>query len=96
MSWSVQAIGKSPAVAKAIELQFANGSPCNGPEEIVRQAARSVIAAALAGSTYPELIVKVEASGSQGEKYDYATAKGLGVFSNNLVIQVTPIYGFVE
>jgi hypothetical protein len=51
MSWSVGGSGKPSEVADSIDKQFAGSSPLMEPEETVRQAARKVIAVALAGCT---------------------------------------------
>ena len=88
MSWSVNAIGKSAAVAASIEKQFA-AHFCNEPEETVRQSARATIASALAAQTKSNTAVKVMASGSQ-------SSYGTDGFTNNLSITIEPQYGFVE
>lgn len=66
MSWSVSATGKAPAVAIAIEKQFAGMAsyPCPEPEETAKQRVREAIAAILGGHTADGLSVKVTASGS--------------------------------
>jgi hypothetical protein len=95
MSWSVGAIGKVAAVANSIEGQFVKNGTCAQPEEGIRQAARTLIATALAGITDPATVVKVQAYGSQSQKYD-AQGKGTGLFTNGLGLTVEPQYGFVE
>lgn len=72
MSWSVQGIGKAPAVALAIDKQFTSSGPCAEPEETVRQAARAAIAAALTAQK-PEAVIQVTAQGSQSTSYVKAT-----------------------
>jgi hypothetical protein len=88
MSWSVGAIGKAPAVAAEIERQF-NQSKCSEPEEGVRQAARSTIAAALAAQD-PAIVVDISAYGSQST--DYKT----NALRNQLTLKIEPRYGFIE
>lgn len=93
MSWSVAAVGRAEAVAEAIERQFTNGTSCSEPEESVRQAARTAIAEALKGQG-PTTVVKVQASGSQSGTYQNGTWGA--PYTNQLQIEVTPLYGFVE
>jgi hypothetical protein len=69
-------------------------NPCCEPEEGVRQAAASAIAAALAAQD-PNTAVHVEANGHQVNQY-HSTGKPSGTFQNTLNIKVEPIYGFVE
>ena len=92
MSWGVNAIGKSLAVAAKVAAEFAQ-HPCIEPEEGVRQAAAVAIAAALAAQD-PNTAVKVEAGGHQSPIYD-ATGKMIGI-QNTLSVKVEPVYGFVE
>ena len=63
MSWSVSEIGKAPAVAAKIAADI-NQYKCIDPEEGVKQAVGSALAAALAAQD-PNSIVKVTASGHQ-------------------------------
>jgi hypothetical protein len=93
MSWSVSGVGKAPALAAKLEKDFANQSKCAEPEETVRQAARAVIAAALAGQDSGKAI-KVDASGSMSNYAEYPSTEAK--ISNTLSISVTPLYGFVE
>jgi hypothetical protein len=93
MSWSVAGIGKAPAVAEKIEKDFTNASPCSEPEETARQAARAVIAAALAGQD-PSRVVSVNANGSMSNSADWPST--VAKISNSLSITVQPQYGFVE
>lgn len=94
MSWSVSAVGRPPAVAAVIETQFA-ASSCSEPEETVRQAARKVIAEALAAQR-PDSAVKVSASGSQQSSYNQESKSWGAPYQNSLEIKVEPLYGFVE
>jgi len=89
MSWSVGATGKAAAVAKAIAKQFADAGKCVEPEETVRQAALSVISAAINGQG-PKAAVTVNASGHQ------SGLPGTNEVSNTLTISVQPLYGFIE
>jgi hypothetical protein len=92
MSWYVEAIGKVPAVAQAVELQFAQSSGYQEPEETIRQQARTTIAAVLAAQS-EGAVVKVRASGSQSTNYKGGGASG---YVNTLNISVEPQFNFVE
>lgn len=91
MSWSVGAIGKAPAVRKAIAEQCASAY-CSEPEETVRKSAVATLDAALAAQG-DSIIVKVSASGSQGQE---TKNDGTAQFKNSLSIQIEPQYNFVE
>jgi hypothetical protein len=93
MSWSVGGIGKAKALAAKIENDFANTTACAEPEETVRQAARAVIAAALAGQ-HESKAIKVSASGSMSNYAEWPSTEAK--VSNSLTITVEPQYGFVE
>jgi len=86
MSWSISAIGKAPAVLKAVEQQSSQDK-CNEPEETVRQAAYHAIKEALIAQG-PNVVVKLSAVGSQSDWN--------GVVQNQLSIQIDPQYRFVE
>lgn len=88
MSWSVQAVGKVPAVCVEVAKQFSQGK-CIDPEESIRKAAMDVIAAAIAAQG-SNVVIKVAASGSQST--DYVT----NVIRNQLNIVIEPLYGFLE
>jgi hypothetical protein len=87
MSWSVSATAvKSDVAAKAIESQFASYTPCPEPEESIKQAARDLIAQALAGNV-PSREVSVSAWGSQTTS---SGGKGApDVVSNTLSITIS-------
>lgn len=90
MSWSVEAIGRAPAVAEKIERDFAaTTAQCRGPEEGVRQSVRAALAIALAAQD-PATVVQVSASGSQSSDY------GTNEIRNQLSVTVRPLYNFVE
>lgn len=91
MSWSVSSIGKAGAVRKEIAGQFDRQSACAEPEESVRQAAKQLIDASLAGQD-ENTAVRVSASGSQSFK-DWSAKTGV---SNQLTISIDPQYNFVE
>ncbi len=93
MSWSVAGIGKAPAVAAKLEKDFSNSGPCAEPEETVRQAARIVIASALAGQD-PSVAVKVTASGTMSNSAEWPST--VAKIKNTLSITVETQYGFVE
>lgn len=88
MSWSVSAIGKTPAVATEIAQQFGTYK-CAEPEETVRQAALVLINSALSAQD-PSTVVRVSAAGSQGLNY---TTKAV---YNQVTVTIEPQYGFVE
>lgn len=90
MSWSVSAVGKATAVRKSIADQFTRNT-CAEPEETVRQTAAKLLDAALAAQDDNQP-VEVTASGSQGFK-DWNAKTGV---SNQLTMNVRPIYGYVE
>lgn len=93
MSWSVQAIGRVKALKDRMAEEFGKAT-CMEPEETVRQAAGATIASALAAQD-PDSVVQISASGSQSQKYD-GTGAPTGLFTNNLDVKVTPVWGFVE
>ena len=93
MSWTVAAVGKSAAVAVAIEGQFNSSGLCIEPEEGIRQSARALIAQSLAGQI-PGCVVKVAASGSQSTAYGKAGAPD--AVTNSLSIAIEPQGNFVE
>lgn len=93
MSWSVYGVGKPEAVAKRIEEQFTQQSPCAEPEETIRQSARATIAASLAGQR-PDMVIQVQAGGCMQSTYDQGTYGP--PFQNSLNIDIKPIPGFVE
>lgn len=90
MSWGVGAIGKVPAVRVKLAAEFAK-IRCSEPEETVKKSAAATIDAALAAQD-PDSIIRVSANGSQSFK-DYS--EGTGV-TNQLIINIEPVYGFVE
>lgn len=96
MSWSVSAVGKAPAVAAAIEKQFAAMSyPCPEPEESVKQSIRKIIAQLCASQTRPDaMAVKVQAAGSMyWFSGDQNQPKEI---SNTASLTFESIYGYVE
>lgn len=64
MSWSVSALGKPAAVAAKLELDFKRISKMEEPEQSVKDNAAASVAATLAAYP-PNMLVRVEASGSQ-------------------------------
>lgn len=90
MSWSVAAIGKPAAVAAKLEKDFAN-IQCLEPEQSIKNAVASAIAAGLAVFP-PNAAVRVEASGSQY----VPDSRKLGELQNQLSVKLEPLYGFVE
>lgn len=94
MSWSTQAMGKAPAAAAHIEQEFSVMGKCVEPEESIKQKARELIAASLAGC-HESKFVQVSASGSQSTEYD-RTGKPTERISNSLSIKIEVPYGHVE
>lgn len=90
MSWSVNAVGKSTAVAVKLAGDFGR-IKCAEPEETIKNTVWSAIEAALLVFP-PTQAVRVEASGSQyapdSTKPDEKT--------NSLTVRLEPIFGFVE
>ena len=93
MSWSVNAIGKPPAVAAKIAADL-NQYKCIEPEETVKQAVGAAIAAALAAQS-PIGVVRVVGGGNQYTEYG-PDGKTVLSIRNTLDIKVEPLYGFVE
>jgi hypothetical protein len=87
MSWSVSAIGKPGPVAAKVTEEL-NRFTCTDPEEGVKQAAAALLATCLAAQD-PNTAVRVSASGHQSGSVGNR-------LSNNLKIDVEPVYGFVE
>ena len=92
MSWSVGAVGKSPAIRTEIANQFTRGSKCIEPEESIRQSAAQTIDKALESISGP-FAVKVLAGGSQNYK-NYSKPED-GIY-NNLTITIEVLHNFVE
>jgi hypothetical protein len=88
MSWSIIAVGKPAAVAAKVQADLA-AHTCDEPEEGVKRAAGQAILAAINAQS-PDTVVSVNASGSQ------RSVPGKGGFENTLIVNVTPIYSFVE
>jgi hypothetical protein len=86
MSWSVSGSGNSEETARAIESQFESYSVCPEPEESIKQAARALIAKALAGKI-PSTDTTVTAWGSQTTKYGVDGAPD--EVNNTLSISIT-------
>jgi hypothetical protein len=64
MSWSVSALGPADAVLKSITKQFDESTPCQEPEESVRQAVKAALAASLAAEIPANNTVSVRAFGT--------------------------------
>ena len=90
MSWSVQAIGKPAAVAAKLAKDFAN-IKCAEPEETIKNKVAEAVAAGLAVFP-PTMAVSVTASGSQLAP----DSKQPNELQNQLKIELTPLYGFIE
>jgi hypothetical protein len=91
MSWSFYGVGKpGPVLAKArTELERIK---CSEPEETIKNKVLDILTASLLAMP-PQSAIDIKASGSQS-MVDYNDAsKGV---ANNLVIEIKPLYGFVE
>lgn len=93
MSWSFSAIGKAAAVAKKARADLER-IKCAEPEETIKAGVIAMIEATC--SAMPEAsAVKIVASGSQSTAYvDNKPADGK--YTNNLRLDIEPIWGFVE
>lgn len=97
MSWSFQAVGKPAAVLAKARVELGK-IHCSEPEETIKGKVLNILEASLL--VMPEsAAVKIEASGSQSPAYvssetGYKTVEGK--FSNNLILKIEPIFGFVE
>jgi hypothetical protein len=88
MSWSVQAIGKAPAVAKKLATDFEKITHCSPEETAVKNSAAAAISMALQHCTAADAIVNVNANGSE--------SSGQGGKTNSLKIEVNTIFGFLD
>lgn len=86
MSWSVSATGRAAAVAKKLAEDFARVN-CSEPEQTIKNNVASAVDAALTAFP-PEAPVRVEASGSQSNMN--------GAITNQLKVEIAPIWGWVE
>ena len=92
MSWSVSATGKASAVKAEIARQLGH-IKCAEPEDTVKQLAAQLIEGALDAQA-EGTVVSVLASGSQtSRKFEDGVWKD---HTNQLRIEVQPLYGFVE
>lgn len=90
MSWSVIRLGKPKAVQVKLAQDFAN-IKCSEPEETIKNTVASAVNIALTVFP-PNIVVKVEASGSQ-----YAPdPKKPDEMQNTLTVKLEPLYGFTE
>jgi hypothetical protein len=87
MSWCVEAHGKPVPLAAKIKGDI-DAVRCMEPEETIKSKARDIISTALAA--YPDaMAVHVKASGSQNPLSD-------GIAVNTLLIEIQPLYNFIE
>lgn len=89
MSWSFSAIGKPAAVAAKCRDTIENGYKCAEPEETIRKTVLEAAAMAAEAHDATQYAVSVEASGSMLR--DNGVCK-----SNNVRLEVRPIYGFLN
>lgn len=89
MSWSVSYAGDSTEATKQVQTQFEalDKYLCPEPEETIKQQARTLIAAALAGNV-PSRNITVSAYGSQSTWTDGAEGSPTKV-GNMLSINIT-------
>lgn len=97
MSWNFAAMGKAPAVLKAIKAyeEIATASPMMEPEQSIREAALSIAELAV-GAMSPDIAVSVSAQGSQSSLRNPDTGAFDRFPTNNLKLEIQPVYGFVE
>lgn len=86
MSWSVSAVGRAGAVSKKIAEELGKVL-CNEPEESIKRAVGEIVETSLSACD-PNQAVRVEASGSQSDFH--------GVKTNQLKVDIQPIWGFLE
>jgi hypothetical protein len=85
MSWSVSGIGKPKALAAKFANEFERmKGGCSEPEESMKNSAAAQIAVSLAAYP-PDLLVKVEANGSQ---YAPDTTKAPEEKINTLIVKI--------
>lgn len=89
MSWSVSATGKAAAVAAKLTVDFGR-IKCSEPEEMIKNSVASAIATALSAFP-PNYAVRVDASGSQSQPDSTKDEK-----TNQLKVEIAPIWGFVD
>jgi hypothetical protein len=95
MSWSFSAIGAPRAVAAKAQDAIDNGYKCLEPEETIRLSALGMIVEACENGFSDQYAVQVTASGSQSVIYGQVPNAPPTVESNQLNLQIMPIYGFV-
>ena len=89
MSWSVESIGKPAAVARNLAQQFSS-IVCSEPEETIKNTVAQAVDVAL--KAYPsDVPVEVRARGSQ-----FISSDKPGMATNQLHVEINPVYGFVE
>jgi hypothetical protein len=97
MSWSFNAIGKPSAVAAKARKEL-GAIQCAEPEQGIKE--RAIEAIELSCSALPDdNAVKITACGSQSPAYKMVDGHYKhvdGKFTNNLTLNIEPIYGFVE
>ena len=89
MSWSINAFGKTQAVATKVAADFTRITYLNGPEAELKDAAAELVAKALEANTLKGAVLRVDCSGS-GSNHP---ADGS---SQTLKIDISPVYGFTE
>lgn len=89
MSWTVASTGKPAAVAAFVAQQFA-AITCAEPEQTIKNSIAQAVDVAL--KAFPaDVPVRVQAHGSQSTNSDRP-----GVATNQLSVEINPIWGFVE
>lgn len=87
MSWSFYGVGKPAAVLAKARDELARVK-CAEPEEFIKSQVAAVLEVSLTNMP-AATAVQVDAAGSQ-------TKNGDGTASNQLTLNIKPLYGFVE
>jgi hypothetical protein len=94
MSWNFSAIGAPKAVAAKARQAIEIGYKCQEPEEGFRVTVLKLVAEACENGFSDKFAVQVDASGSQSTSYGESQA--INIDSNQMNLQITPIYWFVK
>lgn len=89
MSWSFYGVGRPIAVLNKARTEIAR-IRCAEPEETVKNKLLNIIEASLLAMPDASA-VKIEASGSQS-----SDSKDPAKFTNDVKLDITPLWGFVE
>jgi hypothetical protein len=92
MSWSFYAVGKPAAILNKARTELER-IKCSEPEETIKNKVLDILVASLLAMPASSAI-SVKASGSQSSEWKDNAATGKQ--SNTLILQIEPLYGFVE